>query len=199
MILRQRPQAPFKAIVIGGSAGSIEVLGVLLAALPASLRAAVLVVLHLPRERPSLLCKIFQRRCALPLREAQDKEPIESGTLYFAPPDYHMLVDTGPALALSVDPPVHYTRPSIDVLFESAADAYRHQLIGIVLSGANQDGARGLAAVHAQGGLCLVQEPASAAMRTMPEAAQQRTAGCQALDPQGLAALLTALHQKGSL
>lgn len=199
MILRQRAKASFKAIVIGGSAGSIEVLGVLLAALPASLRAAVLVVLHLPREQPSLLCKIFQRRCALPLREAQDKEPIESGTLYFAPPDYHMLVDIGPALALSVDPPVHYSRPSIDVLFESAADAYRHQLIGIVLSGANQDGARGLAAVHAHGGLCLVQEPASAAMRTMPEAAQQRTAASQALDPQGLAALLTSMHQKGSL
>lgn len=199
MTLPQRPKAPFKAIVIGGSAGSIEALGVLLDTLPSSLRAAVLVVLHLPRERPSLLCNIFQGRCALPLREAQDKEPIEAGTVYFAPPNYHLLVDAGPALALSVDPPVHYSRPSIDVLFESAADAYRHQLIGIVLSGANQDGAGGLAAVHTHGGLCLVQDPASASMRTMPEAAQKRTAASQALDPKGLAALLKSLHQEGSL
>ena len=199
MTLRESPQTTFKAIVIGGSAGSIEALSVILAALPASLRASVLVVLHLPRDRPSLLSNIFQGRCAVPLREAQDKEPIEAGTVYFAPPDYHLLVDAGPALALSVDAPVHYSRPSIDVLFESAADVYAHQLIGIVLSGANQDGARGLAAVQAHGGLCLVQDPASAAMRTMPEAAQQRTATSQALDPQGLAALLTSLHQKGSL
>lgn len=151
MTLRPRSEAPFQAIVIGGSAGSVEALGVLLPALPASLRASVLVVLHLPRDRPSLLCKIFQRRCALPLREAQDKEPIEGGTVYFAPPNYHLLVDAGPALALSVDAPVHYSRPSIDVLFESAADIYAHQLIGIVLSGANRDGAHGLAAIHANG------------------------------------------------
>ena len=199
MTSRLRPDAPFEAIVIGGSAGSIEVLGILLAAFPASLNASVMVVLHLPRERPSLLCNIFQARCALPLREAQDKQPIEAGTVYFAPPDYHLLVDAGPALALSVDAPVHYSRPSIDVLFESAADVYANRLIGIVLSGANQDGARGLAAIQALGGLCLVQDPASAAMRTMPAAAQQRTAASQAMDPQGLAALLTSMHEKGSL
>ena len=199
MTLRPHPKLPFKAIVIGGSAGSIEALSVLLTYLPAGLRASLMVVLHLPRDRPSLLCNIFQSRCALPLREAQDKEPIEAGTVYFAPPDYHLLVDAGPALALSVDAPVHYSRPSIDVLFESAADVYGPQLIGIVLSGANQDGARGLAAVHAHGGLCLVQDPDSASMRTMPEAAQQHTAASQALDPQALAALLTSLHEKETL
>ncbi|NMM76507.1 chemotaxis protein CheB [Acidovorax sp. SRB_14] len=199
MIPRLPSDSAFKAIVIGGSAGSVEALGILLPALPATLRASLLVVLHLPRERPSLLCTIFQGRCALPLREAQDKEPIAPGTLYFAPPDYHLLVDTGPALALSVDAPVHYSRPSIDVLFESAADIYARQLIGIVLSGANEDGARGLAAVHGGGGLALVQAPASAPMRTMPEAALQRTAASQALEPQAIAALLTSLHLEGSL
>lgn len=196
----QLPSEPrFKAIAIGGSAGSIEALGPLLSALPADLRASVLVVLHLPRNRPSLLCRIFQERCALPLREAQDKEPIAAGTVYFAPPDYHLLVDAGPALALSVDPPVHYSRPCIDVLFESAADAYGKQLIGIVLSGANHDGANGLAAIHANGGLSIVQDPASAPVSAMPGAALQRTAASQVLPPQGIAALLVSLHAEGSL
>lgn len=199
MTVRPPPHASYGAIVIGGSAGSIDALGVLLAALPASLRAPVLVVLHLPRNRPSLLCRIFQDRCALPVREAQDKEPIAAGTVYFAPPDYHLLVDAGPALALSVDPPVHYSRPCIDVLFESAADAYAGQLIGIVLSGANHDGASGLAAIHAGGGLSLVQDPASAPVSAMPEAALQRTTASQALEPQAIAALLLSLHTEGSL
>lgn len=204
-MLRQPPppkppsKAHYQAVVIGGSAGSIDALGVLLSALPASLRASVLVVLHLPRNRPSLLCRIFQPRCALPLREAQDKEPIEPGTVYFAPPDYHLLVDAGPALALSVDPPVHYSRPCIDVLFDSAADAYGAQLIGIVLSGANHDGASGLAAIHAGAGLSIVQDPANAPVSAMPEAALQRTAASQVLSPQGIAALLVSLHTQGSL
>ncbi|WP_037472879.1 chemotaxis protein CheB [Simplicispira psychrophila] len=198
-MVRQLPKPHYQTIVIGGSAGSIDALAVLLSALPASLRASVLVVLHLPRNRPSLLCHIFQKRCALPLREAQDKEPIAPGTVYFAPPDYHLLVDAGPTLALSVDPPVHYSRPCIDVLFESAADAYGAQLIGIVLSGANQDGASGLAAMHAGGGLSIVQDPASAPVSTMPKAALQRTADSQVLSPQGIAALLVSLHAQGSL
>lgn len=199
MTLRQPAKKFYKAIVIGGSAGSIEALGVLLDALPSTLRASLLVVLHLPRNRPSLLCRIFQARCALSLHEAQDKAPIEAGAVYFAPPDYHLLVDAGLTQALSVDDPVHYSRPSIDVLFESAADAYGCQAIGIVLSGANHDGASGLAAIDAGGGLCLVQDPASAAVTAMPEAALQRTAASQALSPQDMAALLISLHAEGSL
>lgn len=189
----------FEAVAIGGSAGSVEALGVLLPALPATLHAAVLVVLHLPRDRPSLLCNIFQARCALPLREADDKQPIVPGTVYFAPPDYHLLVDSGPTLALSVDAPVHYSRPSIDVLFESAADAYGPRLVGMVLSGANHDGARGLAAIAAQGGLALVQHPGSASVRTMPEAALARTPAAQCLAPQQMAAFLSALHAERKL
>lgn len=142
---------PFEAVAIGGSAGSIEALGEILPALPASLRAAVLVVLHLPREQPSLLCQIFRHRCTLPLREIQDKEPVEPGTVYFAPPDYHVLVNAGRRLALSIDPPVHFSRPSIDVLFESAADWYGPRLMGVLLSGANADGASGLRAVQSAG------------------------------------------------
>ena len=189
----------FGAVVIGGSAGSVEALSVLLPALPATLQAAVLVVLHLPRNRPSLLCSIFGSRCVLPLREAEDKEPIVPGTVYFAPPDYHLLVDDGPALALSVDAPVHYSRPSIDVLFESAADVYGSRLIGMLLSGANQDGARGLATIEARGGLAVVQEPGSASVRTMPESALARTTAPHVLAPQQIAAFLNALHAERKL
>ena len=135
------PRVRLDAIAIGGSAGSIEALGAVLPALPAGFHAALLVVLHLPRERPSLLCNIFRQRCALPVREAQDKEPVEPGTVYFAPPDYHLLVDSGPRLCLSADAPLNFSRPSIDVLFESAADEYGPRLMAVLLSGANSDGA----------------------------------------------------------
>ncbi|MDA8522384.1 chemotaxis protein CheB [Acidovorax sp. NCPPB 4044] len=188
-----RTAAPFDAIVVGGSAGSVEALAVLLPALPAAQRAAVFVVLHLPRNRPSLLCDIFQPRCALPLREAQDKEPVEAGTVYFAPPDYHLLVDRGPVLALSVDDPVHFSRPSIDILFESAADAYGERLLAILLSGANHDGAQGIAAVQAAGGTTIVQDPESAPMTTMPDAALQLCTPTHVLSPQRIAEWLAAL------
>lgn len=196
---RRDRSARHAALVIGGSAGSVDALMHILPALPASLRAAVFVVLHLPRERPSLLCDIFQPRCALPLREAQDKEPVEPGTVYFAPPDYHLLVDAGPTLALSVDAPVHFSRPSIDVLFESAADAYGARLVGLLLSGANQDGAGGLAAIHARGGHAIVQDPASAAVPTMPEAALARCAPDRILDPRHIASHLVAMHLENLL
>jgi two-component system chemotaxis response regulator CheB len=167
-------QGRLDALVLGTSAGGIEALGVLLPALPAGLKAAVLVVIHLPRERPSLLTEIFSSRCALRLAEAEDKQPIEPGVVYFAPPDYHLLVDRengAPVLALSSDEPVQYSRPSIDVLFESAADVYGERLMGIVLTGANQDGAAGLAAVRAGGGVAVVQRPSDAQAAMMPGAA----------------------------
>ncbi len=113
-----------EAVVIGTSAGGVEALSALLPALPAGVCAPVFVVLHLPRERPSLLVDIFGPKCAVPVREAVDKDPIEPGTVYFAPPDYHLLIDDGPTIALSDDEPVHHSRPSVDVLFESAADAF---------------------------------------------------------------------------
>jgi two-component system chemotaxis response regulator CheB len=114
---------------------------------------------------------LFQKKCPLPVREAADKEPIEKGTVYFAPPDYHLLVEQERIFSLSNEEPVLYSRPSIDVLFETAADAYREGLIGIVLTGANEDGARGLKAVIAAGGRGIVQRPEQAQSPTMPRAA----------------------------
>ncbi|AVP58782.1 chemotaxis protein CheB [Pulveribacter suum] len=184
-----------RAIVIGGSAGSLDALGVMLPALPAQLDAAVVVTLHLPREQPSLLCDIFRHRCALQVREAQDKEPLTPGTIFFAPPDYHLLVDAGPSLALSIDPPLHFSRPSIDVLFESAADVYGPALTALLLSGANADGARGLAVVQRMGGIACVQAPASAGAPAMPEAALALITPDHVLMPAQMAPLLNQLHQ----
>jgi two-component system chemotaxis response regulator CheB len=150
------------AVVIGASAGGIEALSVLLPALSRGLRPPVFIVLHLPRDRPSILADIFAQKCVVPVREAEDKEMVTSGTVYFAPSDYHLLVDQGPQLALSADEPVHHSRPSVDVLFESAADIYEDRLLGIILTGANEDGASGLAAVHDAGGVTIVQRPDTA-------------------------------------
>jgi two-component system, chemotaxis family, protein-glutamate methylesterase/glutaminase len=159
------------AVVVGASAGGVEVLSALLASLPATCPAAFFIVMHIPRERPSLLPEVFGVRCALPVKEAEDKEPVRPGTVYLAPPDYHLLIDRGPALALSSDEPVHFSRPSIDVLFESAADIYGERLMGLILTGANQDGAAGLAAVGRAGGRTVVQDPDSATVAYLPRAA----------------------------
>jgi two-component system chemotaxis response regulator CheB len=150
------------AVVIGASAGGIEALTVLLPALSPDSRAPVFIVLHLPRNRPSVLVEIFARKCSVPVREAEDKDTVAPGTVYFAPADYHLLVDRGPQISLSADDPVHHSRPSIDVLFESAAEVYGDRLLGIILSGANQDGASGLAAIHDAGGITVVQCPKTA-------------------------------------
>jgi two-component system, chemotaxis family, protein-glutamate methylesterase/glutaminase len=183
------------AAVIGASAGGVEVLSLLLPRLPAACNASLCAVIHIPRERPSLLPALFAERCAVRVREAEDKEPVQRGTVYFAPPDYHLLIDRGPVgegglgasgpaddgragrgptLALSGDEPVHFSRPSIDVLFESAADAYGERLLGLILTGANEDGADGLAAVGLAGGRTVVPDPHCAAVPILPEAALSR-------------------------
>ena len=136
-----------EAIVIGGSAGAFEALSALLPGLAVDYPLPILIVVHLPPDRSSLFAELFRARCKIRVREAEDKEPIEPGVAYFAPPDYHLLVEADRRLSLSVEEPVLYSRPSIDVLFESAADAYSGGLIGVVLTGANSDGADGLKAV----------------------------------------------------
>jgi two-component system chemotaxis response regulator CheB len=181
------------AIVIGASAGGVEALMALLPALSVAFRIPIFIVLHLPRDQPSLLVQIFLQKCALPVCEAADKEPVRPGTIYFAPPDYHLLIDEGPCLALSADEPVNYSRPSIDVLFESAADVYGARLLGIILTGANEDGAQGLAAVHAAGGVAIVQQPDSAQVKQMVAAALNRNPASQVLDLEGISAVLRTL------
>ncbi len=196
----------FSAIVIGGSAGALEVLMDALPALPATLQASVLIVLHVPRDKPSLLVEIFSQRCALPVLGAQHGAPFEPGTITFAPPNYHVLVDEGPRISLSIDVPVHYSRPSIDVLFESAADALGPRLVGVLLSGANADGACGMAAIAHAGGLTLVQAPQTALAPAMPLAALAALAALQGVTnpghtapPAQLTSILVDLHARSLL
>lgn len=186
------------AIVIGASAGGVDALSTLLPALTLGLRASLFVVVHLPRERPSLLAEIFAPKCALQVREAEDKLRVEPGTVYFAPPDYHLLIDKGPQLALSIDEHVHFSRPSIDVLFESAADIYAERLMGIILTGANEDGAAGLAAIHRRGGVTIVQEPDSAQVPIMVLSALERTPVDFVLSLKDIATLLQTLAIAGT-
>lgn len=190
----------FDAVVIGGSAGAMEALLELLPALPSSLHAAVIVVVHMQRDRPSLLQAVFAPRCALPVHEAQHGAPLEPGSIVFAPPDYHLLVDTGPRLCLSIDEPLHFSRPAIDVLFESAADQFSDRLIGLLLSGANADGAAGLAAIGRAGGLTMVQAPDTAQAPTMPLAGLARWPSADHVSsPADLAVTFQNLHLRGQL
>lgn len=160
-----------EAIVIGGSAGALDALIAILPGLPAGYPIPIAVVLHVRPEGAPLLVPVLASRCALAIKEAEDKEPFAPGTLYIAPANYHLLVERDRWFSLSVDEHVHFSRPSIDVLFESAADAFGAGLLGVLLTGANEDGARGLAAIRTAGGTTLVQSPDTAQARTMPEAA----------------------------
>ncbi|HYD80265.1 MAG TPA: chemotaxis protein CheB [Paucimonas sp.] len=187
------------AVVLGASAGGVAAIGTLLGALPAGFEAAIVVVVHLPPTGGTSLQHVFSSHCVLPIQEAEDKECIEPGRIYLAPPDYHLLVEPDKTLSLSGDAPVNYSRPSIDVLFESAAFAYRDSLLGIVLTGASADGAAGLAAIRACGGLAWVQSPDEATAKMMPEAAIAR-AGADLVAPvheiaTRLARLRDALHE----
>lgn len=160
-----------EAIVIGASAGGVEAVSSILWTLPAGFAIPVVVVLHVPPDRPSLLAAVFGAHCPIAVHEAHEKEPLRPGTVYVAPPAYHLMIDRTRAFALSIEPPVNFSRPSIDVLFESAAVAYGAALAGVLLTGANDDGARGLARIGGAGGLTVVQDPATASSPTMPAAA----------------------------
>jgi two-component system chemotaxis response regulator CheB len=168
-------------VVIGASAGGVEALGILLSALPAHCPMPIAIVLHIPPDRASLLASIFSARCALSVKEVEDKEPIRSGVVYFPAPDYHMLIEPDRTFALSQDQPVNYSRPSIDVLFESAAMAYREHVLGIILTGASADGAQGLQAIRAAGGCAWVQLPEESVSAFMPRAAIERAGAEQIL------------------
>ncbi len=185
-----------KAIVIGASAGAVEALSAILPALPEGFALPVLVVVHVPPGRTNALAPLFRAKCRLPVHEAEDKEPIEAGTIYFAPADYHLLVEPDRTLGLSDDPPVLHSRPSIDVLFESAADAYGPALAGVVLTGASADGAAGLKALADAGGLALVEDPAGAHSPTMPRAALEACPTARTAGLSELASILIALGDR---
>jgi len=183
-----------EAVVIGGSAGGVDALAGLLPALPEGYPLPVFCILHLPGDRESRLAALFGERLRLPVREAADKEPIAPGTVYFAGSGYHLSIERDRTFSLSCEAPVSYARPAIDVLMASAADAYGSTLAGILLTGANHDGAEGLAAIRAHGGLTVVQDPADALVATMPLAAIARARPRLVLPLARIAALLPMLE-----
>jgi two-component system, chemotaxis family, protein-glutamate methylesterase/glutaminase len=177
-------------VVIGGSAGAIDVLRRMLSDLPRDFPASVAIVIHIPPDGPALLPEILATPDSPPMKVAEDKEPILPGTIYFAPPDYHLLVESGRTFALSLDERVHFSRPAIDVLFETAASAYGDKLLGVILSGANADGAAGLRAIADAGGRTAVQSLESAEMIAMPAAALQAVPESVEVDAAELSRLL---------
>ena len=159
---------------MGASAGGISAIQIIFSNLPNDFQLPILVTQHLPSHAEIDVQLVFARSGKTNVMEAEDKMPIEPGHIYFAPSDYHMLVESDDTISLSQDAPVHFARPSIDVLFESAAQALRKRCVGVLLTGANCDGAEGLNMVKDLGGLTIVQDPLSAEMPTMPESALNR-------------------------
>ena len=184
-----------EAIVVGASAGGVEALLSVLGPLRSGFVLPIIVVLHLPEERRSQLAEVFARRLDMPVHEAIDKQDIAAGTVYFATPGDHLSVEQDRSLSLSLEDRVHYSRPSIDYLFESAADAYGSKLAAVLLTGANHDGARGLAQVKRRGGLTIVQDPQEAQVATMPQAALNIQQPDHVLTLNGIGRLLVELER----
>ena len=161
----------YKAIVIGASSGGWLALKKILGLLPRDFPLAIVVAMHRHPHSDGYLEKSLDNECAVRVKQADEKEIIMGGTVYFAPPNYHLLVEDNHIFSLSVAKAVHYARPSVDVLFESAAYVYGDTLAGLILTGANSDGAEGLKKIKAAGGLVLVQDPATAEADAMPRAA----------------------------
>jgi two-component system chemotaxis response regulator CheB len=165
------PPGGFRAVVVGVSAGGMAALSTWLPALPKDFPLPVLVVQHRLSGSDDYLARSLDRICAVRVKEAEEKEKIQPGCVYLAPADYHLLVERDETLSLSIDDKENYSRPSIDVLFESAAYAWSERVIGIILTGANSDGANGLALIKQRGGPAIVQDPQTAEHDTMPRAA----------------------------
>lgn len=187
------PRPACDLVVVGGSAGGVVALQHLLRALPRDFPHPIVAVLHVAPDRPSGLAQLLAQQCALRVVEAVDKQPIEHGAVYLAPPNYHLLVEPDLTLALSVDPPVLYSRPAIDPLFESAAEACGAALLAVLLTGASHDGTDGLAAVRAHGGRAWVQDPDTAAAATMPAHALARVGADAVLSLDAIASRLALL------
>jgi len=164
----------YRVVVVGASAGGLHALRTLVSALPADFEIPVVVVQHRARES-ELLCELLQECSAVSVQEVVDKMEMGPG-VFVGPPDYHLLVDEG-YFTLSCDEPVRYSRPSIDVMFESAVDSYGMDVVGVVLTGANADGSLGLRRIADAGGHAVVQEPETAEVRVMPRAALQAVPG----------------------
>ncbi|MCK4957577.1 MAG: chemotaxis protein CheB [Candidatus Cloacimonetes bacterium] len=161
----------FKFMVIGVSAGGMEALSKLLPSFPKNFPLPIVIIQHLHKNCTGYYIEYYNEKCALFVKEAKHYEKIEAGNIYFAPPDYHLLIEENKTLSLTIDEKVNYSRPSIDVLFESAAEVFQEKLIGIILTGANSDGTEGMKIIKQNGGLTIAQNPLEAEFPIMPQSA----------------------------
>ena len=161
----------YQAIVIGVSSGGMSALKIIFSALPADFSLPIIIVQHVGPHSDSQWIKILNSQSLLQIKEADEKEKIQKGIIYIAPPNYHLLIEKNKTLSLTIDERVNFARPSIDVLFESAAEAYKNKLIGVILTGANHDGAKGLKSIKYYGGLAIIQDPETAESAYMPRSA----------------------------
>ncbi len=175
--------ANFRVVVIGGSAGSLDVILNIIHALPPDTGAVFIIVVHRRNDKDSILEHLFAIKTRLAVKEVEDKEPIAVNTIYIAPPDYHLLVENEESFSLDSSERINYSRPSIDVTFESVAEVFRDRVVGVLLSGANADGAGGIESIKNSGGYTIVQNPATAEVSYMP---------LQAINLGGIDAILDA-------
>ncbi|MCK9238779.1 chemotaxis protein CheB [Desulfocurvus sp.] len=184
-----------RAVVVGASAGGMEALALVLGALEADFPLPVLVVQHISPAAATAIPELLDERCRIRVKEADEKETPRPGTAYLAPPNYHLLVERDATLSLSTEGRVCFARPSVDVLFETAALAFGPALVGVVLTGGNEDGSRGLAAIARAGGRTIVQAPATAVAPEMPRAALAATRADHVLPPEDIGPLLSRMAQ----
>ena len=161
----------YEAIVIGVSSGGMNAMKVLFSLLPKEFNTPISIVQHIGSQSENLWIRLLNDKSNLPIKEADEKESIEHGKVYIAPPNYHLLIERNKTFSLTIDERVNFARPSIDVLFESAAEAYKNKLIGIVLTGSNNDGTNGIKRIKEYGGLAIVQDPNTAESAYMPKSA----------------------------
>jgi two-component system chemotaxis response regulator CheB len=186
----------YEAIVIGVSTGGMDALREIIMNLNEKFTTPILVVQHLYTQSESFLATYLNKLTHMTVKEADEKEPIELNTVYLAPPNYHLIVEEDKTISLSTDERVNYCRPSIDVLFETATDAYGENLIGIILTGANSDGAMGMLKIKENGGLLIVQDPATAEISTMPLSVIRQTDVDLVLSLKEIAEFLNRLDRK---
>lgn len=186
----------FEAIVMGVSSGGMNAMKIMFALLPGDFTMPIIVVQHLSSRSDSQWIKLLNDKCALRIKEADEKEKISPGIIYIAPPNYHLLIEKNKTFSLSIDGRVNYARPSIDVLFESAAEAYTSKLIGVVLTGSNNDGTKGIKQIKELGGMAIIQDPATAESAFMPESAMEAIEPDYILPLEEIVELLVKMDKK---
>lgn len=185
-----------EAIVMGVSSGGMNAMKIMFALLPGNFTIPIVVVQHLSSRSDSQWIQLLNDKCELCIKEADEKEKISPGTIYIAPPNYHLLIEKNKTFSLSIDGRVNYARPSIDVLFESAAEAYTDKLIGVVLTGSNNDGTNGIKLIKELGGMAIIQDPATAESAFMPASAMKAIEPDYVLPLEAIAELLVKIDKK---